>query len=427
MHTLSISSLRYNFRPLLTWGLSIYAVLSLGSMATMSLGAAFLMAIVLIVYGGPIGLKNRFKIILEQGATPARWVLKSYWNLSLVLLGTCVLSLLAAQLWPVGWSGRFVHIEGLSDLAKAWYFIWPLLLWISLSDLNDREYSIVLNAWFTMAILVSAIGCAQFYTGWPRAQAIPPLPGRYHATLFFGHHLSTASILIFPLFSALALLRKPPTAVRISKAILVCCAILSAAALFLSYSKTLWVALPVGLAVFAMRGLSNRKKLILAVLVVCLAVGATFISAVSQRLHDGMGLTDRLALWKANFEFFKLRPITGVGFRHNLEASVYYQEAILGKGADIFVGHAHNNLVEMLGGVGLLGALSWVAWCGFVFRVFGRALKHSQTELLGWGLFCAWLVFQINGLTQVNFWEGKVMHQMMWALALGMREWKNDA
>ena len=33
----------------------------------------------------------------------------------------------------------------------------------------------------------------------------------------------------------------------------------------------------------------------------------------------------------------------------------------------------------------------------------------------GWA--CAWIVFHLNGLTQVNFWEAKVQHQMAWVIA----------
>jgi hypothetical protein len=43
--------------------------------------------------------------------------------------------------------------------------------------------------------------------------------------------------------------------------------------------------------------------------------------------------------------------------------------------------------------------------------------KTSNAFGIGRGLFCAWIVLHLNGLTQVNVWEGKVEHQMAWALA----------
>ena len=54
-----------------------------------------------------------------------------------------------------------------------------------------------------------------------------------------------------------------------------------------------------------------------------------------------------------------------------------------------------------------------------MLALLGRSLRGGTRAEPGfaWGLLCAWIVFQLNGLTQVNFWEGKVMHQMMWAVA----------
>ncbi len=31
--------------------------------------------------------------------------------------------------------------------------------------------------------------------------------------------------------------------------------------------------------------------------------------------------------------------------------------------------------------------------------------------------FCAWLTFMLNGLTQENFWDAKVTHQMSFVIA----------
>ena len=37
------------------------------------------------------------------------------------------------------------------------------------------------------------------------------------------------------------------------------------------------------------------------------------VPAIRNRAMNGMGITDRVELWKINFEFFKRRPLTGVG------------------------------------------------------------------------------------------------------------------
>jgi len=75
----------------------------------------------------------------------------------------------------------------------------------------------------------------------------------------------------------------------------------------------------------------------------------------------------------------------------------------------------------MLGGTGLIGTSFWLAWCfGLIIILIkqGRTPASSDEGRLNLtrGLICAWVVFHLNGLTQVNFWEAKVQHQMAWAI-----------
>jgi O-antigen ligase len=142
------------------------------------------------------------------------------------------------------------------------------------------------------------------------------------------------------------------------------------------------------------------------------------IPGIQRRLRDGMGIGERHELWLANWEFFKNRPLLGVGWRQNQELSGYY---LMDKyqQTHVFSGHAHNNLLDLLGGTGALGTLAWLAWSFWVIRILWmKSTRQTEEEpWFGRGLVCAWVVFHLNGLTQVNFWEGKVQHQMAWVIA----------
>jgi O-antigen ligase len=393
----------------LTFALALYAATTLVSMAVMSIGAAIAGVAILWALGGRRALGRELKSLVGQPE------IRRYFQASLALVGVLALSTCVARIAPLGWGGRSVQ-PGWEDLSKYWYFVWPLVLMAGLSRLRDRERGIVLKAWLGALAVVSVIGIAQFYTGWPRPQRIPSSPAHFHATMFLGHHLSVASILIFPFFASLDLLRAslrgttrlwPPLALG-------AIAVLSFVALFLSYSRMLWIALPLGLVLWAARSLS-RKQLIAGLVAAAVAGMLAFQSApIRQRVMDGMGVGDRQKLWKANIEFLKLRPLTGAGFRRNNEASGYYLESLPNDGW-IFSGHAHNNAIDMLGGTGILGLLAWIAWCGVLVWISWRGLRRGGA--FAWAMVCAWVVFHLNGLTQVNFWEGKVMHQMMWATA----------
>jgi O-antigen ligase len=81
------------------------------------------------------------------------------------------------------------------------------------------------------------------------------------------------------------------------------------------------------------------------------------------------------------------------------------------------VGHAHNNFLEILGGTGLFGALAWLAWWAGVLVLAWRARKISEPTQFALGVLAAFFVFHLNGLTQVNFWEAKVLHQLTFVIA----------
>jgi O-antigen ligase len=87
-------------------------------------------------------------------------------------------------------------------------------------------------------------------------------------------------------------------------------------------------------------------------------------------------------------------------------------------------GHAHSNFFEMLGGTGLIGLTAFLAWSWFTLslanRLRKRFLESGDAVLsdLCFGILVALILLHVNGLTNVNFWEGKVMHQQMLAIAI---------
>lgn len=68
----------------------------------------------------------------------------------------------------------------------------------------------------------------------------------------------------------------------------------------------------------------------------------------------------------------------------------------------------------MLGESGILGTLAWAFWNGIIFILAWLVWRNDSGPSLGAGLLAAWLVFHLNGMTQVNAWESKVMHNMAW-------------
>jgi hypothetical protein len=78
----------------------------------------------------------------------------------------------------------------------------------------------------------------------------------------------------------------------------------------------------------------------------------------------------------------------------------------------------------MLGGTGLLGFIVYLIFVVFTLKFSWQTARMAdQTGLPGWGdtsrgITIALVLLHFNGLTNVTFWEGKVLHQQMLSLGL---------
>lgn len=396
--------------------LAIYAASTLVSMAIMSLGTGL---VLLGLFRS--GIRGRERVSFSS------W--KSYVEWSGLLAVACILSLVFARWNPLeGFEPAAVRWG--KDLFKLWYFLWPPVLAALLFRLTDAAQGRILKTWLLVFGAISLIGVQQFWTGWPRMQPIPNLPGHFHSTLFLGHHLSVASIWIFPFFVALSAVLSPARDgladhLGLSRRMLVGLVAAGGLTLFLGFSRMLWLALPVGVLALVFLKTAPQRRLRYTLLAGASAGAACValfqLPMIHERLLHSMGTTERFELWRANLELFRARPFTGAGWHHNLELAGQLLRQ-WHPGQEIFVGHAHNNLLEVLGGTGLIGLVGWLGWNIWLARALWRQSQESS-RLAGWrrefaqGSLAALAVFHLNGLTQVNFWEGKVQHQLSWIVA----------
>lgn len=396
----------------LRWALAFYTVCSLLSMAAMSIATGVLVLALLLSFDS-LG-KGTQQFQKERSSLPG----KKYWVASILLLLAAAASLLAGNWFPLEYGGHHSEVHFLKDLAKCWYLFWPFLLVMGLRRLDATEKNNLLNIWIGAFGLLSILGVFQYFYGWPRPQGIPDLKGgssHFHVTLFLGHHLSVASIFIFPFFAALDQAWFHRTHFK-RAAIYAAIATIGGVALLLTYSRTLWAALPLGILAWTVLRLPRKVAIGATLSMVFIAWSLLQVPSIQDRVHDSLGIGTRQRLWLANIEFFKQRPLFGVGLKHNQELSGYYLMEQAGS-KEVFSGHAHNNFLDFTGGLGAFGIITWLLWCGTVFWL---ALRKNASPLgmrLGVGITCAWIVFHLNGLTQVNFWEGKVQHQLAWIIA----------
>ncbi len=339
-----------------------------------------------------------------------------FW-ISLALLFSLCLSLVNGLWNPLSYGGKFAAVDFPKDIAKGWYVIWPLVLWMALVRTSPERRAIVLKSWMLGALAIATVGVIQFFSGWPRGSRIPGLDQFFHSYAWLGHHLTFSNIFIFPLFFSLEAFLNPSRfrALKIPRWVLAITFCFIFLALLMTFSRILWATIPLTLAVYFIWALPLRAKIASTLVLVIGLVCVLQLSFVRSRLDSQFGTHSRIYLWQANRAFFNQRPLLGVGWKKNYELSGYF--LMQGGSTSVFSGHAHNVALDMLSGTGLVGTLFWTLWWGIIMVWLYHHRNTRTPQFAARALFCAWLTFMLNGLTQENFWDAKVTHQVTWVIA----------
>lgn len=404
---------------ILAWALCAYGILSLSSMALMSLGATvFFAASVYVLSRNPE----------PREFTPALlpWALAS-----VAFFGACLLSLIVARFFPVEANGP----GGFSELKKFHFFLYPPMIALALNRWGSIERHPFWKAWFGMAGISALIAVLQFYardifpSDWLSSRFFRPIgmSDRFHGQGLMFFHLSFASALCFAASAALARALWPLPKDRrwlwLAFGLFLCVGV------FLSYSRTASFTL---VAIFVFLGFLKRPLWGLATLVVAILLGIAawqWSPTLQGRWRNNqVGNFERIRMWESAWDMFRDRPITGVGFNRTGEYSPLYATRRFGERPQ-FTSHAHNNLLDALASTGLLGFAAFLAWWGVVIGMAVRVYRHSAKEQrwLPVAALTGLLAFHLNGLTQINFWDGKTQHTLMLWIGIVLALWLRRA
>jgi O-antigen ligase len=278
-----------------------------------------------------------------------------------------------------------------------------------------------------MAVFVSLVTIAQFW-----GHALFPEPWlkwrffreitwtkHFHGQGLMMFHLSFASIMSFSVAYFTARLfwdGKVPG--RFGKVLLWLTPILTTIATFYSYSRTAWVALA---AIFITLAFLRKRLwgfcMVAAILLSVLSLWR-FDPSFHARIEDSIFSTrPRLIVWHASWDMVKERPFTGVGHAKTGFYSEYFGKNPWG-GELSFASHAHNNFLEMFSSTGVIGLLIFLAWWGVLLAYAIRSFRCAEGDekWLSAGVLAAAVAFHVNGMTQVNFYDGKTDHTLvLWA------------
>jgi O-antigen ligase len=113
----------------------------------------------------------------------------------------------------------------------------------------------------------------------------------------------------------------------------------------------------------------------------------------------------RLSQYKLGWSAFLEKPLLGQGWRSLEERSAEIKNRHNLEFPE-FAGHAHNNLLEVLGAAGILGFLALCAWIAFWIR--DLYIARNQSRLVS--LYLAFLVaFLVSGLVQSTIIDSEFM------------------
>lgn len=206
--------------------------------------------------------------------------------------------------------------------------------------------------------------------------------------------------------------------------------------LIMTLTRGLYVALPLTLVLMAL--LTGQKVIYKTVLILFIVSGVTvaFFPMVQLRITSIWDMKDisiqqRLATWKANIEVIRQNPLLGVGYGMNQErAQEFYMKP---QGTDVFKSHAHNNILEILSGMGVIGFIFYVGFMSYFMFMAFKLYRESESpfwKVIGLGSFGAQWIFHLGGMTEATFVDAETIHMLVLTAALtlvGYKKYRRDA
>lgn len=295
--------------------------------------------------------------------------------------------------------------RGLTAATGDWTLLFYLILRQSLRDAGEARRA--------LAVFVGAIGVAgayavvQHFHGWDfvRSRALEPSGDRFLATGFFGHHLTYAGVELLGFGVALGAIFATSGRDRLRFGAV---ALLAALGLVVSYSRTGWMGM---IAAFGVPVLLVGRQAILGIagLGAAGALAVLLTPTLRARFASLADLGDlpRMRLWQTAVAIARDHPILGAGPGAWRDLFADYKVP----GEYMNTGHPHNDVLNQLVQVGVVGLAAWLAiWVRLAALLLRARHAAGGTParlgmLAGLTALVGWLV---GGLGQCFFTDEEV-------------------
>lgn len=188
---------------------------------------------------------------------------------------------------------------------------------------------------------------------------------------------------------------------------------------------------------FAIATLNWRKGIYAAAAVVLISLAVVqSLPQVKKRAASTMNYekthdSERLVLWRANFEMVKDDPWFGLGYGENRRRLREYYDR-LGVREGQFESHAHNQLIHFAAGTGIPGALLYAS---LILVLVWMSMRLAQSSMLKrehleaavmLGIMAAFIAFALDGLTESNFSIAKNRYLFVLLAGLVLSRWRPE-
>jgi len=180
-----------------------------------------------------------------------------------------------------------------------------------------------------------------------------------------------------------------------------------------------WIAIVITSFMTAFFVMKNKKKAILGCLlaVIFVIAGLMFTPNVLQRVEtigqmNYQSNSERILLWESAYHMFEDHPVLGIGFGNFKEA--YQMQYISPKAKEPWLGHAHNNVLQMLAECGIFGGLAFMGmW--IYFSYYSIKGWYQTKNIVYMFLFIIVNSTLLQGLTEYNLGNSMVT-KLYWFL-----------
>ena len=251
--------------------------------------------------------------------------------------------------------------------------------------------------------------------------ALSSVGGRLHRISLFQYYMTEGGIKMIVLLVALPFIIHPSTP-RAWRWMFLAASAVTFVGLILTQTRSSWLGFIAGAITIGI--LKNTK--VLAGLLLLIVLFAFF--APSDYRSRAMSIVDptyasnfvRVRMLKTGWRMFLDRPIVGTGdidLRKRYETYIVPIDPAEG-------GHLHNNFMQLLVTLGIVGFAAAVAMFVKVFLVEYRAVRESRGDwLLGSvaaGSLASYVGFHVNGLFEWNFGDHEIAVLMWFTVGLAL-------